>query len=243
MSGVQLGLAGLAVSENGLRTEMEQSRGIVSEASVNLTAALGNAIALKGQWEEAMLQMTSLIDEVSRRTANFDKSAAELTSVAVVVGGRLSEIEVALNAVGIKLADLNGSTAEVASGNKAIVSAFADLQSASQKLKHLGIAITGHFNIWQDQTRKVYGKSQESTENIEASFIRIGKVVTGMEGILTNLSAGLAREEASRTRAPESRGEAPFTPESTRVVPTGLLVSSPSSVGPSDGELMREQVI
>ncbi len=203
ISGIQMGLASLAVSENGLRTEMEQSRAVVSAAAARLTTAIENAADLKQRWEEAMLQMTSLIDEISQRTIGFEKSAGELTAVAGVVASGLPGIQSTIDGVGAKVSALAGSTAEIAAGNKAIVSAFSDLLAASQKLKSLGHSITGHFNIWQDQTRKVYGKAQESTEKIEASFTRIGDVVSGMEGILKTLAERDQRDGFSLNAARE----------------------------------------
>jgi hypothetical protein len=78
-----------------------------------------------------------------------------------------------------------------------------------QKLKNLGHAITGHFNIWQDQTRQVFRKAQDSTESIEASFNRMGGVVSGMEAVLKELSEVVARSEVMRTRESESAGARP----------------------------------
>ncbi len=188
IAGIQLGLAGLAVSENSLRTELEQSRLFMSEASASLSATLGNAADLKRSWEEALLQMTSLVDEVSRRTKGFETSATELTAAAGAIASGLPGIQAALDGVGAKVEGLGGSTAEIAVGNKALVNAFSDLHATSKKLKHLGSEVTGHFNIWQDQTRKVYDKAQDSTEKIEACFTRIGGLVGGMEGVLREVA-------------------------------------------------------
>jgi ABC-type transporter Mla subunit MlaD len=209
MSGVSLGLTSLAVSENSLRTEMEQSRGAVKAATTGLTAFLDNAAALKERWEEAMLQMASLADEVSRRTIALDKSTTELSAVAGAVVARLPQIESALNSVGAHIEKLSGSTAEIANGNKSLVAAFGELQTAGQKLKHLGHEITGHFNIWQEQTRKVFKKAQDSTESIESSFTRIAGMVSGMEAVLRQLAEVVARTEANRTRESESAGARP----------------------------------
>lgn len=197
MAGVHLGLTSLAVSENSLRAEMEQSRYAVTVAMTGLNTSMGNAIGLQARWEEAMLQMAALADEVSRRTLAFDKSAAELVVVAGSAGARLPQIESSLNSLGAQVEKLSGSTAEIAQGNKSLVAAFGDLQASGQKLKNLGHAITGHFNIWQDQTRQVFRKAQDSTESIEASFTRMGGLVSGMEIVLRELSEAVARTESA----------------------------------------------
>jgi hypothetical protein len=188
-----------------------------------------------------MLQMTSLIDEASRRTTSFERSAADLTSVAGVVAARLPEIEGALNTVGEKVGGLSKSTAEIADGNKGLVSAFNDLHSAGQKLKSLGHSITGHFNIWQEQTRKVYGKAQESTEKIEMSFARMGETVFRMEGLLRDLSTGINRGESGRNRGGESVQDPILTTEHSNGAAAGDELAS-SFAGPIASESVEERV-
>ena len=196
MSEVHAGLTSLCcISERSLHGEMEQSRGVVTSAKDSLNASLSNAEALQKRWEEAMLQMASLADDVSQRTLTFEQSTTDLSGVATGVAALLVRVEDALNSIGSRVENLSGSTREIAAGNKSLVVAFGELQSASQKLKNLGHAITGHFNIWQEQTRNVYDSAEESTINIESAFNRIAGLVTGMEAILRNLSEVVSRSD------------------------------------------------
>ncbi len=186
--GVQAGLSDLVTSEGSLRSEVEQSRGVITHASKALTAALADVSDLKDRWSEAMLQMASLIEDISKQTGTFEKSATTLTEVGGLIAMRLPQIEDGLTGVAAKIDALNGSTAAVANGNKDIVSAFADLQIAGQKLRNIGNSIVGHFDVWQTQTSKVYSNAEESTKGIEASFKRIGEVINGFERMLRDLS-------------------------------------------------------
>lgn len=214
---VQTGLASLTISESGLQAEVEQSRGEVISAKEGLIASLRNAEVLQVRWEEAMLQMASLVDEFSGRTLAFEQSTTDLSSIAGKVALRLEQVESALGSIGSHVENLSGSTKEIAAGNKSLVAAFGDLQIASQKLKNLGHAVTGHFNIWQEQTRKVYDKAEKSTENIGTAFNRIGEVVLGMESVLRELAEVVSRAEhvittelqSSRERPEDSSGEGP----------------------------------
>lgn len=136
----------------------------------SMPALVKNLDAVQSRWSEAMLLIAAITDEIVRRTNTLDEHARRLADA-------LGENNVHLQATSTGLSDtrsdlglLREDLVTLAAGTQNIVTAFRDLQAMAQKLKHLGNTITGHFNIWQHQTKEVFQTAQVASQSVHESM-------------------------------------------------------------------------
>lgn len=142
---------------------------------------LAKAASLDQRWQEAMLQMGALTDEIHTRTSSLEKTSSALTAALGQSVSELGSVGPALRDTAAAVLQLRAEVAGVSSGNKLLVSAFGELQALGQKLKNLGHGVTGHFNIWQRETREVFTLAQSSSAAVKESLESIEKVVGRLE--------------------------------------------------------------
>jgi hypothetical protein len=148
---------------------------------------------LQERWQEAMLQMTSLAEEVTKRTGQIDGAALQLTESirngVVALGTTTAQLGELVNE-GEKM---RSAVVQISDGSRQIVGAFSDLQSLGQKLKNLGHGITGHFAVWQKENKEVFRKAQDASTAIVGAIERMSVVISSLESSL-NGSAALIQE-------------------------------------------------
>lgn len=144
---------------------------------------------LQARWQESMLQMSSLADEINSRTIKIEASTAEFTAALVSATSSLRVIDDRVVAVIREGESLRRSASLVSDGSRDLIAAFGDLQALGQKLKNLGHGITGHFAAWQKETKEVFRKAQDASSAIEGSLGRMSPVIGGLEAALAEAVA------------------------------------------------------
>lgn len=160
----------------------------------SMPALVQNLGAVQSRWSEAMLLIAAITDEITRQTNTLDEHARRLADA-------LGENNVHLQTTSTELSDarsdlglLRKDLGTLAAGTQDIVTAFRDLQAMAQKLKHLGNTITGHFNIWQHQTKEVFQTAQVTSKSVHES---INCVVRAAETVSHSLALSL--EQAAKS--------------------------------------------
>jgi len=152
---------------------------------IGLTEVVGSAVEvtrpvaekftdLIARWENAMLQMSSLADDIRSRTEAIENRSANLVSALDATRREvMPDLLNGLSTLSREIADLRSQTSKLAAGSEQIVSAFGNLQVLGQKMKTVGHSITGHFAVWERNTRDVFRKAEETAAAVTKSVERI----------------------------------------------------------------------
>jgi chromosome segregation ATPase len=140
-----------------------------------LPALVQNLDAVQSRWSDAILQIAAITDEIGRRTNTLDEHAGRLADALTENNGHLQTTAIGLSDARGDFELLRKDLGSLAAGKQEIVTAFRDLQTLAQKLKHLGNTITGHFNIWQHQTKEVFQTAQTTSKSVHESMIGVVK--------------------------------------------------------------------
>jgi uncharacterized protein YoxC len=149
---------------------------------------------VQSRWSEAMLQIAAMTDEIARRTNTLDEHARRLANAIVENNGHLQATSAGLSDSRTEFELFRKDLGSLAAGAQEIVIAFRDLQALAQKLKHLGSTITGHFNIWQHQTKEVFQTAQTTSKSVHES---LNGVVKAAETTSHSIESSL--EQAARS--------------------------------------------
>lgn len=166
-----------------LRSEIQPIIPAVATVAGRMADFNTRAIGMQDRWQEAMLQMSTLAEEFGSRTKVIDDSARELTTILQGSTKALEGLDDRGKELVSNFGEFRQAAVLVTESNKQLGRTFEDLQAVGQKLKHLGNSVTGHFSIWQRDTKDVFKKAQDAALSIEQSLSGVGRAVSGIESV------------------------------------------------------------